>query len=279
MPFKETSELSSDPSVRIYLTGQLILQPDADRNTCEVFVNRSAPNHRLSIEIREKKPDCPDAVLMRHHGPLEFATSLVEEGTLYGLLVTTDSSDGVFAYAGPETSEGESLDLAIKLNDAGLHATRVGAVDLEGGRPSMLLNNATFYTAAKTSPKLKIDLLQGETKVRELEPFTSLIGANISLKTNQVLKVQWREMGLLQIWTLQNPAQGIDYEIYIMNDPLYEDPDELKTHDEFREYYKLLPEVPQQEQFKLDVHFPEEHVPERGTTKTPCMPVIYTKAG
>src|SRR6185503_17484210 len=76
MPFTQVQEMPNNPpTVRIFLTGQLMLQPNAESNTCEVFVNGSAPNHHLTVEVREKRPGKPDSILMRHHGPLEFRSS------------------------------------------------------------------------------------------------------------------------------------------------------------------------------------------------------------
>lgn len=274
MPFTQVQQLpKQSPTVKILLTGQLMLKPSDASDSCEVFVNRSAPNHHLTIEIREKRQDHPDAILMRHHGPLEFRDA---EAPIEGLIVRRDPPGNVAMYTGAPAPCGEALTTAIDLRSEDFHPANEMAIDHESARPSIVIEDGIFLTAAKTSNKLKIKLKRGETAVRDMEPFASIIGANIYLNEGQSLNIAWREMGLPQVLSLTKPADGTSYEIYIINDPLFEDPEEAKVHDEFNEYYKVLPTVPTNERMKLDVTFPEVEAADRGSTKTPCMPVIVS---
>jgi hypothetical protein len=70
--------------------------------------------------------------------------------------------------------------------------------------------------------------------------------------------------------------EGTYYEVYVINDPLYEDEDEPKSHDELAEYYKVLPTVPTGDRFKMEVEFPQPVPHDKGTSKTPCMPVVIS---
>jgi hypothetical protein len=273
MPFTQAQVMPKQPpTVRIFLTGQLMLQPDNGGNSCEVFVNRSAPNHHLTVEVREKRPGKPDSILMRHHGPLEFRDS---SEPVDGVTIKRIPEGKVSMYTGKPTQYGESLSCAIDLRGEGFHPSNEMAVDFESARPSIMIQDGIFNTAMKTSSKLKIKLKRGETALRDLAPFTSLIGANIYLDKDEFLIFAWREMGLNKTLSLTKPEEkGAAYEIYIINDPLFEDPEEPKAHDEFGEYYKVLPTVSSDERLKLDVTFPQPVPQDKGTTKTPCMPVI-----
>lgn len=80
----------------------------------------------------------------------------------------------------------------------------------------------------------------------------------------------WRNNG--QVETLPLLKRGNEtYEIYISNEPLYQDdsPD-APVHDEFGEFYKILPDVPAHEQFILIPSPP----PVLGSLRTPCMSVL-----
>lgn len=283
MPFGEAKELPQNPAVRIFFTGQMIIRPDADGQTCEVFVNRSAPNHQLSVEVREKRAGKPDAILMRHFGPLAFVTP-PEDEPIHGLFILAESPEGVKMYTGGPTAEGEeALSLAINLKSEQFHKGQAIEIDTDGGRPSILLNDGIFYTADKTSSKLNIKLKKGAAEVGPLDPFASLIGANIYLEGQDVLRVRWRQNGLPEVLELKKPEEGSNYEIYIINDPLYEDWEKGEVHDEFREYYKILQilpsaptdmptAVPTESRFSLDVQPKDEK--DKGTTRTPCMTVL-----
>jgi hypothetical protein len=275
MPFTQVQSMPSQPpTVRIFLTGQLMVQPNAGSDSCEVFVNRSAPNHQLTIEVREKRPNKPDSILMRHHGPLEFRSS---DEPVEGVLIRRQPEGNVSMYTGRSTEFGDSLNYAIDLRSEGFHPTNEMAVDFESARPSIVIQDGIFNTAMKTSPKLKIKLKRGEKAIRDMAPFASLIGANIYLDRGEFLHFAWREGGLNKTLSLTQPEEkGVFYEIYIINDPLFEDPEEPKAHDEFGEYYKVLPTVPTDERLKLDVTFPQPVPQDKGTTKTPCMPVVVS---
>ena len=300
MAFTRTDSLPEKPDVSVFFSGLLVLEPQDD-NTCEVFVHASAPRHYLTIEVRRKEEGRPDELMMRHVGPLAFVEDEAEGQTpLHGMIISksTDGAKSIRSFA-PTTAlaDGapEGLDLAINFESQAFHAGnpesgvdpvtkatfRLLDVDPLGGRPSILVDDGTFYTAAKTRPELRIILKQPDGTDRVLAPFASLIGAAISMSNqDDSVIVQWRQYGRLETLELKRDP-GISYEIYVVNDPLYErdavtdltvDP----KHDEFREYYKILNRVPTDKQFRLAVESPPpstQPVP-RGSTRTPCMAII-----
>ncbi|HEX2268497.1 MAG TPA: hypothetical protein VHH35_03140 [Pyrinomonadaceae bacterium] len=279
MAIPTTPNLDPRPDVRIFFSGLMILAPSANSQSCEVFVHRSAPNHQLTIEVREKQAKGPDLIKMRHVGPLPYALSppaFDEDPPIHGMSIAVETNPkGIRAYNGNPTTEGESLNLAINLDGEDFHNGAIGKIDMLSGRPSILLNDAVLYTADKTSSELTIDLKRNGQQIRSLEPFASLIGGNIYLDNGDSVRVKWMAQGMLEELKLNKPANGSSYEIYIVNDPLYEsDALFIPAHDEFKEYYKLLPEVALQDQFRLDVKLPAGANPPRGSTKTPCMSVI-----
>lgn len=287
MPLTQVADLPSDPAVRIFFSGLMIIQPSADGQSCEVFVHRSAPDHQLTIEVRQKQVGKPDLIKMRHVGPLPYALTppgFPDDPPIHGIMIQVqNAAKGIRAFRpGNASTEGEGLDLAINIEGNDFHQGAAGPVDALGGRPSILLNDAVFYTADKTSPDLTINLKKNNQQIKALAPFASLIGANIYLDDGDAASMFWMPQGMLEELRLEKPAQGISYEIYIVNDPLYEvDRTFIPTHDEFKEYYKLLPDVPSTDQFRLEVLLPptqpnDPPVVSRGSTKTPCMSVLKT---
>lgn len=301
MPFEPTPVLPPNPAVKVFFSGLLILKPSDDGNSCEVFVHRSAPAHHLTIEVRRKKENRPDEIMMRHVGPLTFGVALSAtpgQKPIHGFFIQkiTNGQKGVRKYlpdAPPGPDEPQSLELAVNMDSLKFHNgnPEIGApapgeaprklldIDPLGARPSIFINDGTFYTAAMTRPDIEIKLKQEGAADKVLEPFASLIGANIYLEDGTNVVVRWRHQGKFEALELKKPAPGVSYEIYIVNDPLYEnDSEDEPKHDEFREYYKILPEVPTSEQFRLDVK-PLAATIERGTTKAPCMSVIIGGGG
>jgi hypothetical protein len=288
MPFTSETNLPDNPDVRVFFTGLMILDPnpepnpDMDMNTCEVFVHRKAADHFLTIEVRRKQAGHPDIIMMRHAGPLAFAPPPGEPGRFGMLIEVGPNPQGVRRYD-PEdpdhpSPEGAGFNLAIDLQGAQFHNGSIGSVDPLGGRPSILFNDAVFYTAVITGDHLDVGLIrEEELLVPKLPPFASVIGANIYLDKedpDSAVFVQWRQEGLDQVLTLKKQEEGISYEIYIANEPLYEDEESLlPRHEEFAEYYNILPQVPTNERFRLDIPKPPAGTP-RGSTTTPCMPVV-----
>lgn len=281
MAIPTTPNLDPKPDIRIFFSGLMILDPSDDNESCEVFVHRSAANHQLTIEVREKQETGPDLIKMRHVGPLPYALSPPDfdgDPPIHGMAIAVERNPkGIRAYDGEPGPEGESFNLAINLDGQDFHNGSTGQIDKLNGRPSILLNDAVLYTADKTSPQLTIDLKRNGQQVRTLEPFASLIGGNIYLDEGDSVSVRWMAQGMLEELKLAKSTTGSSYEIYIVNDPLYESNALfIPAHDEFKEYYKLCPEVALENQFRLDVKTDNGMplpVMERGSTKTPCMSV------
>jgi hypothetical protein len=293
MPFTEEQTLPPDPDVQVFFTGLMLIQPAADKTTCEVWVHRGAPEHELTIEVREKQEGRPDLIKMRHVGPLPHAfphdeINHPDDPPIHGFkLQVKTAPKGVRSYMGPDIPQTgqEAITEAVNFQSEEYHNGRVGGIDEMGGRPSILMNDGLFYVAGKTSRDTVIKLERDGMATVEIDPIAGLIGANIYLDDDDSLLVRWQSLGVIKALELQ---KGKIYEIYIINDPLYESEiPGIPEHDEFEEYYKLLREVRDQgvpedtplrpfrleDQFRLRI-VPPDGNPHRGSTKIPCMPGI-----
>jgi len=302
MPFRGTNDLSTTPDVRIFFVGQLILQPLLESLGCEVFVNRSAADHYLSIEVRKKKSKKPDEIVLRHLGPLPFIP--LDGDPQYGMTIGVIEKDpavvnkapelvnddavavnapsgalkndpkalglSVDAYNGANPSD-EGEELALALNMERIHDVSPGQVQAFGGRPSILVKRGTFYTA-DTYPAGSILTKKKTGKPKTQPKFAAVIGANITLDGNEQLEIVWTPEGIPKQLLLDKlPNQT--YEIYISNEPLFDEDDVQSNvkHDELAEFYKILPDIPPDEQFELTI--PSD----RGSLRTPCMSVLLNQ--
>jgi hypothetical protein len=267
----------------MFFSGLMVAKPDAAGSDCEIFVHKTALAHELSLEIRLKKPNRPDEIVMRHLGPLELLTD-PSSAVRYGFIVTTNEAKGVKAYRGAATTEVDPIERVFDLNVFHPGRTRVHA---EGAQPSIFMNDALFYCAEKTVPGLEVELQLTQTgaKVTDLNEFSSILGANIYANG---VNVAWREKGAVQAFPLTNniPA-GAHYEIYVINDPAYQPlpPVGAQPHDELGEYYKILPDVQPNEKLKLFFKkIPGQNpatpvaAQDKGSNRIPCMTVIDTGA-
>jgi hypothetical protein len=297
MPFSPDTVLDPNPAVKLFFSGLMIIEPAADGKTCEIFVHRSTADHHLTIDVRQKQTGKPDLIKMRHVGPLPFALAPPDAPTdppIHGVLIEVQKAPkGVRGFYPADKDNKMSLNLALNLQSPRFHGgnpdmgvdpvtenpRKLMDVDRLRGRPSLLLNDALFYTADLTASDLTIKLLKGDTEIGELDPFASLIGANVYLDDGDSLSLQWMSQGRLERIDLQKPAADTHYEIYVINDPLYEtDSLDVLPHEELTEYYIMLPNVPTAERFKLNVLQPAPQgnpaAVGRGSTRTPCMCVI-----
>ncbi|HSD47172.1 MAG TPA: hypothetical protein VLB87_11120 [Pyrinomonadaceae bacterium] len=173
------------------------------------------------------------------------------------------------AYNGRVTStEGEKLDFALNMRR--IHDVATGPCEPIGGRPSILLNEGVFYTADTYPEGAKLKKRRLYSTPINVGRFASIIGANIYLRANQRVQMIYRQAGRDVNFVLEKVA-GQSHEIYITNEPLFQD-DSVQApfaHDEFGEYYKILRDIPNIEQFILEVP-----APRLGSLRTPCMSVL-----
>jgi hypothetical protein len=289
MPFNMRPDLPDAPLVRVFFSGQLILAPapstSSGERDCEVFVNRLADGHTLTVEARKKHRRGPDEILMRHVGPLGPSRFGDEPDGTYGMFIgiaPEDGPRGVNGYDGTTASdEGTTLRHAITL--AGLHRDASRPVDLAVDRrsagPSILLNDATLYSAALATGQFEV-VKQGESPT-PLGALARLLGANIyPTEEQEVVVMRWKTDDRIEELALPMPSggEGFTYEVYVTNDPLYAGGGLGAAHDELSEYYKILPGVPASERFVFRpattrAAAAAAGMSYRGSTTTPCMPV------
>jgi hypothetical protein len=269
MSFAKTSELPTNPAVRIFFSGLLILEPEKDGKSCEVFVHNNSLDHNLSIEVRRKDTGHPDVIMMRLFGPL-LPTLGGTPGRTGFSIRKTPGPKGIKGYdASRPSDEGASLGKAFNMQT--LHDVPVGRVDLVGGLPSIFIDEGTFYAANLMPVTAQLQKKTPGSKPKDLAEIASILGANIYLNPKEKVTLTWKQSGKNLKLDLEQ-SNDFTYEIYINNEPLYEDDSATApTHDEFEEYYSILPDITKlSEQFKLI--FIKFH--SRGSTRTPCMSVL-----
>src|SRR5215216_1909422 len=116
MDILSTPDLAANADLRIFFSGLMVLEPTKDGKTCEVFVHRSAPNHQLTIEVRQKQAGKPDLIKMRHVGPLPYALPTLGaapgDPPIHGMTITVNKQPkGIKAYKpdGNPSTQGEGL--------------------------------------------------------------------------------------------------------------------------------------------------------------------------
>jgi hypothetical protein len=269
MPFATVNTLLPNPFVRIFFIGLNILAPTANQ-TCQTFVHNISDDHHLSIEVRRKRPGKPDLIVMRRNGPLTVLDA--DPSETHGFLIRTEGlaagQKGVKAYNGPSSPEGTSLFDAFVLTH--LLDVPPGEVDPDGGLPSILIDHGTFYTADKQTRRGRFRKPDGTEK--RLGEVPTIIGANIYRPATAV-QLFWQEDEEDVHITLE-PDADFTHEIYIINEPFFDDdsPDSPK-HDEFEKYFEILPDVPPEEHYNLEL----EPTALRGTTKNPCMSILLSE--
>jgi hypothetical protein len=267
-----SNTLPPNPFVRIFFVGLNILAPAANR-TCQTFVHNVSDDHHLLIEVRRKRPGKPDQIAMRRFGPLTVVD--IDDSETHGFLIEVQgvppANRGVKAYNGTTASnEGSSLFDAFRLEGDILDVSP-GEVD-EGGLPSILIDHGIFYTADKQVRGATFHKNSGGEKRRGETP--TILAANIYRPATSV-RLIWQEDEEDVQMTLE-PSANFIHEIYVINEPFFdnESPDSPK-HDEFVRYFEILPDVPEQEQFTLELaELPDS---ERGTTRNPCMSILYSE--
>jgi hypothetical protein len=283
MPFKPQDKLDDKPSIRIFFIGLNILQLTDNDSSIQAFVHNSSQQHQLTIETRRKRKDAPDQLMMRHVGPLSLTShdSDPAHPHSFGLMIQTfglpTGAKGVTAYTQVvASSEGTKLSDSFSLTKL-LGNKSPGTVEHAGGTPSILIDHGEFYTAAKVTTHAKIVKNIGGAAT-DLTEVPTIIGANIKLDPAdpaQNTTLFWRQEGTEVFLPLQG-SNDFTYEIYVINEPLFEPDDpNVERHGEFTEYFKILPDVAEGDKFEIKF---VQVIPDRGSTRAPCMSVLYDPA-
>ena len=274
MPFTESNlqTLPENPDVKIFLHGQLILEPGED-GECTVGINRCSPSHQFSLEVRERMqdPNIPDNILMRCLGKLEADVDID---------LDTPTGEGATKFVPGARSENVyHLGWLIDLAGEDFHNCEV-VINGTDTEPNVLIREGVLYTAARTDEsKLRLTRKAGGKNDLPLGSVAAVVGVNIYLQGKK-LKVTFLKDGIEETLTLPPTVAPLNvkhYEIRIANDPLYINPDsDLSNHDEFREYYKAVQkliingnDVDDFPKFKLKT----EKIPGLGSPTVPCMPI------
>lgn len=278
MPLNNSDEqtIPPNPDVRIYLHGQLILEPGPDEGECTVGVNRCSPAHQFSFEVRQRMldPDAPDIILTRRLGTL--ATD-IEIDVVDAEDPDEPANEGVTRFV-PDVPFGQPQDFRwlLDLEGRNFHDSDVviNGADVE---PSVIIREGLFYTASRTDDRrLRVTREGGGKDPSNLGVVAAIVGVNIYLRGRKV-KVTYGDDALL-LPPESAPANVKYYEIRITNDPPFVSEDAPVAHDEFREYYKTVKclrvdgqQVADFLRFRLLLE--RIQTPGLGSPTIPCMPL------
>lgn len=282
MPYRDSPDLPDYPAVKIFLQGQLILEPQDDF-TCDIGVNRSATNHKLSLEVRQKMIDekTPDIIILRQLEKLEPLGVVIDLQPASTAGVKRFVPDG---FARDESAKSDQQDFRwlVDLKSEEFHNAEV-AINGNDTEPNIKIRDGIFYTALRTDPsQVTVTRTGGGKDTLNLNRIASVVGVNIYLPDDSIMfKLSWTQDGERKRRLLPRPseASGIKcYEIRINNDPPYTDPElDLATHQELREYYKVVDGVLVDDEptafERFELVFGKPDVPSLGTPTIPCMPV------
>jgi hypothetical protein len=218
-----------------------------------------------------RDPNNPDIILMRHLGTLEPEDLTIQAG-----------NEGVTRFV-PDLPFGHPNDFRWLIDLAGpnFHDCDV-VIDGTGTEPNVIIKDGLFYTAARTDEsKLRVTRNGGGKNPLPLGAVAAIVGVNIYLR-GQKLTLTWTQDGEEETLILplsDAPPNVSDYEIRIVNDPPYVDPEsDVSDHDEFKEYYKVVEkliidgnDVEDFPHFKLK--FEKLRRPGLGSPTIPCMPI------
>lgn len=276
MPFKPQNNLDPNPDVRIFFIGLNIIKNEG--NDVHVFVHNGSPVHQLTVETRRKRPGKPDQLMMRIVGRLQLTDHDSDPANphTHGLMIQTfglqPGTKGVTGYNGVEmSSEGTKFTDSFVLET--LLGGSPGKIERAGGTPTILIDHGVFYTADKVTAKAQI-VRPGTTPI-PLTEVPTVIGANIYLdpaQPNEIVRMFWRQEGK-DVFLPLDRFPNSSYEVYVINEPLFEEiSPTTPRHGEFEEYFKILKDVGKPNQFEVEFL---EDIPQRGTTRAPCMSVFY----
>jgi hypothetical protein len=277
------------PDVQIFFHGQLLMRSE-DETSCEVAVNSIATNHVLTIEARTKTAGKPDLINMRHLGPLHFRQG---EGMLIEVVPnvaspaafgcrTFDTINYESGLGPPNNPPDEDFRWILNLEGPLFHERELNPAIFGSHQVIRLVGGEYFFqTAARASGQLEYVRSGGGKSDATLRRIGAIASASVFLGANQSVVLRWQDttQELDRVLTLTR-AQGVTYEIYISNTPLYEELDpqaDLSHRDELIEYYKVVSEIsrtpppPDGPRFQLVPRIvPVAHPLETGSPSIPC---------
>jgi hypothetical protein len=299
MPFRNSDlpTLPNSPTVKVFLQGQLILEPARDGSKCDVGINRCTPDHHFSIEVRQRMINSqrPDVILMRHLGTLEGLGIEIDlvPASINGVRKFVPTEEFKRDAKLPDDSpEAQDLRWMVDLANEEFHNAEL-IVNGNGTSPNIQIKDGLFYSAMRTDENLSVTRTGGGEGTAELElhRVASIVGVNIY---GDKVILRFTNNGKNEKLELAKTRDSF-YEIRVINDPPFIDPkldpSTLPTHRELKEYYKVIdalvvPDPEEPGEVKEITDFPrfelrlkKNDMPNLGSPTIPCMPVGSGTAG
>ncbi len=279
MPFKK--KLLTDPlptrypDVDIIFHGQILLRSDGV--TCQAALNPLATDHVLSIEVRTKLPAQSDIIRMRHIWPLNYRQP---EGMTINLNPVADPvaawkcvMEEPIDYVGG-TGNPTDFRWILNLEGQAFHGTNL-TPDIFDSQHVITLKGGEYYfrTGARSSTHLNFKRSGGGKGDFTFKRIGAVARASLYLVQDQSVYLKWIHDGAERTLTLTKSMPDERHEIYIENTPLYDyTANDLEKHEELKEFYKMIPTIPDGERFTLKAFDPTAPTPNDGELGTPSIP-------
>jgi len=267
MPFDTSESINTQPNVRVFIEGLLLLRPGQEGvNTCEIHAVDHASDHTLSVEVFVDRPQ-PN---------YSFLNLDARDIRSRGLTIGIQTPRGVKKYA-PQSGPAqgvypfdEAIDFHV-LHDSSVTPARPGSGIHQG---LIKLKDGVLYTAAHKPSE--VSLWRGGT-CTDRHPVATILGASIELQGQEKLVMNWgsdpdENIELPLDEDLEDDPNS-KYIIWIRNSRRRPRPD---TGNDFPHLYHGLAGVASGQQYTLEFRACTSPAgdPIVTTPKIPCMPGV-----
>jgi len=250
MPFRSTNPndpLPTDPEVRIFFDGLLLLRPSGIN--CEILVV-SHVDHVLTVDVFEDHAP-PNVPILRFAGPLQDP-----------LQMTTNAAAGVMAFRPTDQNDPHHFHWALDM-----HAQHAAAdVDNSGvQRKTITVFDGVLSSALRSAA--------GVSLRKHIDPSQCMDRGFVASLLTTDIKLNGRQFSIVADTSIPLPTDnGQKYLIYVSNTRSAPGPPTGGIGD-LNHYYHALRNVNPADE--LDLFFRRCGTTTRDTTRVPCMSVIF----
>jgi hypothetical protein len=260
-----SAQINPMPSLKVILSGFLLLRFKGPNNPCEVGVPKACGKHNLNLYVVKLQEGKDPEVIYSYWG-------LPKDSIWLGVFRPKDPGVHRFGMGSFDPAKADKHDFgwAVDLEGPEYHNKSL-EWDAERMAPLIHITNGLFYSDTLTEPTLTTiyRLRPNGARDEQYRQIATTIAADIEFDQSGPIKgFATLRFGqdVFPVAKMESDSAGtIRYELYIENQPL--DPQHVKGSD-FQDYYNLL---------KNDLtgeHFDFQFIFGKATNNLPCMPGI-----
>jgi hypothetical protein len=257
------TQINPSPSLKVILSGFLLLRFKGPNNPCEVGIPKAGGKHNLNLYVVKLQQGKAPEVTYSYWG-------LPKDSLWLGVFRAKHPGVHRFGMVGFDPAKADQHDFgwAVDLEGPEYHNKSL-EWDPERMAPLIHITNGLFYSDTLTDPTLTIDRLRPTgARDEQYRRIATRIAASIEFDQSGPIKgfatLRFGQDDFAVAKMESDSAGTIRYEVYIENEPL--DPEHVKGSD-FQDYYHLLKNDMTGEHF--DFQFTG-----KATNNLPCMPGI-----